>query len=187
MLIGGLMIHGINAGPLLLTNHPELVYCFFGVLLVGAVLVLLLQFFGMRSFPYILKTPANYLYTAIFMICTVGAYSDTKTMFNCWLMLIMGVVGIIMAVGNLPASPFILAYILGTMLETNMRKGLTYTDQGFLVFLTRPVSLILLLIAFFSLAWPFIRDYRDKKRLAAGKLSDTEKMAQNYQAKGEDD
>ncbi len=187
MLIGGLMIHGINAGPLLMTNNPELVYCFFGVLLLGAVLVLAFQFLGMRSFPYILRTPVNFLYTAIFMICIVGAYSDSHTMFNCWLMLIMGAVGIFMAVGNLPASPFILAYILGPMLEQNLRKGMTYTDNGFLPFLTRPVSLILLLIAVGSLVWPFIRETREKKRAAAGMMTDTEKMSLQYQAKGEDD
>lgn len=181
MLLGGLMIHGINAGPLLMTNHKELVYCFFGVLLLGAVLVLIFQFFGMRTFPYVLRTPVNYLYAAIFVICVVGAYSDSKTLFNCWLMLIMGIAGILMAVGNLPMSPFILAYILGPMLETNLRKGLTYTDQGFMPFLTRPVSLVLLCIALGSMAWPFIRDRRAAKRKAAGIQTETEKMAEAYQ------
>lgn len=177
MLLGGLMIHGINAGPLLMTNNPELVYSFFGVLLVGAILVLILQFFGMRTFPYVLRTPSNYLYAAIFVICVVGAYSDSKTMFNCWMMLIMGAIGILMAVGNLPLSPFILAYILGPMLENNLRKGLTYTDQGFLPFLTRPVSLILLLVAVGSLVWPFIREKRAEKRKLTGTQTETEKMA----------
>ena len=177
MLIGGLMIHGIDAGPLLMTNHPELVYCFFGVLLFGAILVLIFQFFGMRTFPYILRTPTCYLYAAILVICVVGAYADSRTMFNCGLMIVMGVVAILMALGNLPTSPFILGYILGPMLEENLRKGLTYGNKGFLPFLTRPVSLILLLVAVGSLAWPFIRDRRDAKRKAAGQESEVDKMS----------
>ena len=177
MLIGGLMIHGIDAGPLLMTNHPELVYCFFGVMLFAAVLVLILQFFGMRTFPYILRTPVCYLYAAILAICVVGAYADSRTMFNCGLMLVMGVVAMLMAVGNLPTSPFILGYILGPMLESNLRKGLTYSKNGFATFLTRPVSLILLLIAVGSLAWPFIRDRRDAKRKASGMESEVDKMS----------
>ena len=180
MLIGGLMIHGIDAGPLLMTNHPELVYCFFGVLLLGAVLVLAIQFFGMRSFPYILRTPTNYLYAAILVICVVGAYSDSRTMFNCWLMLVMGVVGLIMALGNLPTSPFILGYILGPMLENNLRKGLTYTSDGFGPFVTRPVSLALLLIALGSLLWPMIRDRRAEKKKASGQESEVDKMSQVF-------
>lgn len=180
MLIGGLMIHGIDAGPLLMTNHPELVYCFFGVLLLGAVLVLAIQFFGMRSFPYILRTPTCYLYAAILVICVVGAYSDSRTMFNCWLMLVMGVVGIIMALGNLPTSPFILGYILGPMLESNLRKGMTYTSDGFMPFLTRPVSLVLLLVALGSLLWPFIRDHREAMKKATGQESEVDKMSQVF-------
>lgn len=180
MLIGGLMIHGIDAGPLLMTNHPELVYCFFGVLLLGAVLVLAFQFFGMRSFPYILRTPTCYLYAAILVICVVGAYSDSRTMFNCWLMLVMGAVGIIMALGNLPTSPFILGYILGPMLESNLRKGMTYTSDGFMPFLTRPVSLVLLLVALGSLLWPFIRDRREARKKAAGQESEVDKMSQVF-------
>lgn len=180
MLIGGLMIHGIDAGPLLMTNHPELVYCFFGVLLLGAVLVLLLQFFGMRSFPYILRTPTCYLYAAILAICVVGSYSDSRTMFNCWLMLVMGVVGLIMALGNLPTSPFILGYILGPMLETNLRKGMTYTSDGFMPFITRPVSAVLLLIALGSLLWPFIRDHREARKKAAGQESEVDKLSQVF-------
>lgn len=180
MLIGGLMIHGIDAGPLLMVNHPELVYCFFGVLILGAILVLAIQFMGMRLFPYVLRTPTCYLYAAIFVICVVGAYSDSRTMFNCWLMLVMGGVGIIMALGNLPSSPFILGYILGPMLESNLRKGLTYTNDGFLTFFTRPLSGLLLCIALISLGWPFIRDYRDKKRKAAGIESEIDKMSEQF-------
>ena len=98
-------------------------------------------------------------------------------MFNCGLMIVMGVVAILMALGNLPTSPFILGYILGPMLEENLRKGLTYGNKGFLPFLTRPVSLVLLLVAVGSLAWPFIRDRRDAKRKAAGQESEVDKMS----------
>ena len=134
----------------------------------------------MRSFPYILRTPTCYLYAAILVICVVGAYSDSRTMFNCWLMLVMGVVGIIMALGNLPTSPFILGYILGPMLESNLRKGMTYTSDGFMPFLTRPVSLVLLLVALGSLLWPFIRDHREAMKKATGQESEVDKMSQAF-------
>lgn len=180
MLIGGLMIHGINAGPLLMTNNAQLVYCFFGVLVFAAVLTFALQLFGIRTFPYILRTPTCYLYAAIFAICFVGAYSEMSTLFNCWVMVAMGAVGFLMAVGNLPTSPFILGFILGPMLEQNLRMGLTYTDQGFLPFLTRPVSGILLLVAVGSMLWPFIRDARERRKAKAGKFSDVDKMAKKF-------
>ena len=183
MLIGGLMIHGIDAGPLLMKNNPQLVYSFFGVLLFAALITFIFQFFGMRSFPYILRTPVCYLYGAIFVICTVGAFSDSRTMFNCWLMVIMGFIGFMMGFFSLPKSPFILGFILGPMLEINLRMGLTYTDKGLLPFFTRPVSGILLLIAACSLAWPFIREKREAKRKAAGKISEVEKIVATFDIK----
>ncbi|MST55684.1 tripartite tricarboxylate transporter permease [Pyramidobacter sp. SM-530-WT-4B] len=183
MLIGGLMIHGIDAGPLLMVNNRELVYCFFGVLLFSAVLVLVLQFFGMRTFPYILRTPVCYLYAAILAICVVGAYADSNTIFNCGLMIVMGGVAILMAAGNLPTSPFILGYILGPMLESNLRQGLTYSQNGFVTFVTRPVSLTLLLIAFGSLVWPFVRDRRKAERHLSGTETEMEKMSKVFDVK----
>lgn len=180
MLIGGLMIHGIDAGPLLMTNQPELVYAFFGVLEFGAIVTLLLQFFGMRSFPYILRTPTCYLYSAIFVICFVGAFSDSRTLFNCWLMLALGVVGLLMGLGSMPLSPFILGFILGPMLEQNLRMGLTYTKHGFLPFITRPVSGILLAVAVLSTIWPFVRDRMEARKAAKGKVSEVEAMASAY-------
>lgn len=183
MLIGGLMIHGIDAGPLLMDNNAALVYCFFGVLMFSAFLVLVMQFFGMRTFPYILRTPVCYLYAAILAICVVGAYADSRTMFNCGLMIVMGGAGILMSVNNLPTSPFILGYILGPMLESNLRQGLTYSSNGLEMFVTRPVSLVLLLIALGSLAWPFIRDHLEARRKSAGKVSEIEKMSQIFDVK----
>lgn len=183
MLIGGLMIHGIDAGPLLMANHPSLVYSFFGVLLFSAILVLVLQFYGMRTFPYILRIPVCYLYAGIFLICAVGAFTDSRTMFNCWLMLTIGGLGMFMAAADLPASPFILGFILGPMLEENLRKGLTYTDNGFMPFLTRPVSCVLLLVAVGSLVWPFIRDHHEARRRARGEMTEVERMAAVFNVK----
>ncbi len=167
MLLSGLMIQGIEAGPLLMTNSKALVYAFFISLLLSTIVTFLLQFFGMRTFPYILKIPTHFLYAAIFAICYIGVYSNSMSLFTCLLMIGFCVVGFILAMGNMSSAPFILGFILGPMLETNLRKGLTYTSQGFLPFITRPVSGILLLVAVCSLFWPFIRDRRAAKK--AGK------------------
>ena len=81
-----------------------------------------------------------------------------------------------MAYGNLPLSPFILGFILGPMMEEYLRKGMTYSSQGFLIFLQRPLSLALLAIAVAFLFWPFIRDAREKKKKASGKVTELDKI-----------
>ena len=79
-------------------------------------------------------------------------------------MLFIAALGIVMDIFKLPISPLILAFILGPMLETNLRKGLTYTNQGFSVFLTRPVSAAFLLIALLSLIVPELKKRTTNKK-----------------------
>ena len=167
ILLGGLIIHGIESGPLMMTNSAQFVYVFFGILLVGALYTLAVQMFGMRTFPKILKIPYHYLFTAIAVICFTGAFSSTMSLFNCKLMLALGALGLFFAYAGLPSAPFILGFILGPMLELNLRKGLTYTETGFITFLTRPISGMLLCVAVASMFWPAIRERLEKKKKAA--------------------
>ncbi len=172
LLISALMIQGIDAGPMLMRSNADLVWTFFGCLLVANVVTFLVEWFGTRTFPYILKVPCCYLYAAIFVICMGGMYANTKSVFSCGLVVFMAFVGILMAYGNLPLSPFILGFILGPMMEEYLRKGMTYSDNGFLIFLQRPISLILLAITVAFLFWPFIRDRREKKKKEQGVQSE---------------
>jgi putative tricarboxylic transport membrane protein len=167
VLLGGLMVHGIQPGPLLFNNNPDIVYTLFAGILIAAMVVLFQQFFGMRWFPMILKIPYYYLYPCIIVMCFVGAFSSTNTTFNFLLMLGFGLLGMLMDMGKLPASPFILSFILGPMLESNLRKGMTYTDQGVITFFTRPISALLLLLAIASIVWPLVKDYIKARKSSA--------------------
>lgn len=156
ILLGGLMIHGIQAGPLLFTNNPEVVYSVFMTALISAVLILGMQFFGMRLFPTILKIPYHFLYPAIVVLAFVGVFVSSSTAFNYVLLLGFAGLGLLMEKVRLPVSPFILSFILGPMLELNLRKGMTYTDEGIVPFFTRPISGLLLFAAFLSIVWPYV-------------------------------
>lgn len=159
ILLGGLVIHGIEPGPLLFDQHPDFVYMLFGAILLSAVIVLIIELFTMPLYPKILQIPYHYLYPALLVICIVGAFTSTNTLFNCGMMLAMAALGIFMDIFKLPVSPLLLAFILGQMLEVNLRKGLTYSNDGFITFLTRPVSAAFLLIAVGTVVWPFISKY----------------------------
>ena len=178
LLISALMIHGIEAGPLLMSSNTVLVYCFFGTLLLGALVTFACEWFGMRTFPYILRTPTHYLYSAIFIICIVGLYANSYSIFNCGMMVFLGALGLFMIYGNLPYAPFILGYILGPMMEKYLREGLTYSSNGFLIFLQRPVSAALLAVMAFSLFWPFIRERRELAKKKAGKETEVDRQMQ---------
>jgi putative tricarboxylic transport membrane protein len=111
----------------------------------------------MRFFPLMLKIPYAYLYSVIIIMCVVGAYVSTNTAFNILLTLCLAIVSLIIDIAGIAISPLILGFILGPMLESNFRKGMSYSADGFITFLTRPVSAILLLLAIFTLVWPILK------------------------------
>ncbi|PNV59870.1 Tat pathway signal protein [Clostridium sp. chh4-2] len=167
LLLSGLMIHGLQPGPLMIGANPQVSYVIFAATLVAAVLVLFMQLFGMRWFPYLLKVPYHYLYGIILVMCFVGGYTSSNTMFNVVMMLVFAGLSILMDMAKIPSSPFILAFILGPKLEEYFRKGVSYGNNGIADFVLRPVSLIFLLVAVVSVAWPYIKDMLNKKKSAA--------------------
>ena len=164
VLLGALTIKGLEPGPLLFQNNPVYVYVLFGAAIISAIMVLVLQLGGIRLFPMILKIPYHYLYPAILVLCFIGAYSTSNTIFALGVMLTMTAIAVFLAWADIPTTPFILANILGGMLEKYLRRGLSYSTNGAVAFVTRPVSLIFLVVALVSLVWPTVSE-----KLKAGK------------------
>jgi putative tricarboxylic transport membrane protein len=164
MLIAGLTIHGLQAGPLFMTQQPDLSMLIFACVLVSAVVTYFLEILGKRWFPYILKIPYHYLYTVILVISYIGGYGISNTMFNIYVMLVLCLLAVFMSVGGLPTSPLVLAFILSSKLEGYFRKGISYAHGSYTEFFTRPISAALLAIAVFCVVWPIVSDARKKKK-----------------------
>lgn len=164
LLLGALMIHGVEAGPLMIRNNGALVNVMFVTVLVAALMVFALEIFGMPVYPRILKVPKYFLYPAIILICFLGAYSGEYTTMAIFMVVVFAGVGILMAWGDLPTSPLILTFILGNMLESNLRKAISYADNGWISFFQRPGSCILIIIAIGCAVYPFIKDFMKKTK-----------------------
>lgn len=157
LLLGGLTIHGIEAGPLLQKNEPVLVYMIFMAAVLGAVISMLIEVFGIKLFPLLLKAPYHFLYPAILVVSFLGAYTNASNMFAVYCALGFTALGIWMNYADIPATPFILSYVLGLTLESNFRSAVSYAHGDFSTFFTRPVSCVLLLVAVGSVAWPYLK------------------------------
>lgn len=157
LLLGALTIAGLQPGPLLFSSHPDFYYVLFGALFLSGVLVFILQFFGMRFFPKLLKIPVHYLYPVIILLALIGAFSEANTIFNVGIVILFGFLGIFMTVGGLPMMPLVLAYILTPLIETNLRRAVQFGSGSLLPFITRPVSCIFLVAVVVALFWPMIK------------------------------
>ena len=170
-LLSAMMIQGLTPGPLIMDTNPTFVATIFVSVLLCALLILVTQFLGVRFFPYILKAPYNLLFGTILAMCFTGAYSNGNSMFALKILFLFAVIGVAFQYFKIPQTPFVLAFVLAKNLETNFRKAITYsTTGGYLEFFTRPVSLILLLVALWSLLSPTLLPFI-KAKLAASKTA----------------
>ena len=150
ILLGGLMIHGLSPGPLLFTTSKEIVYGIFAALIVANIIMVFIEYFGMRIFVKLLRIPKHILLPIIITLCAIGAYGLNNRVFDAWSLLLFGGMGYAFEKYGFPLPPIILGFILGPIAETNLRRGLMLTQGDFLPFLTQPVSGTLLFIALVS-------------------------------------
>lgn len=167
MLLAGLTIHGLQAGPLFITEHKDVAYLVFACVLVSAIVTFIIQMLTKRWFPYILKIPYHYLYSVILTICYIGAFGVSNTVFNIYVMLGLCLLAIFLNIAGIPLSPVVLAFILCSKLEGYFRKGVSYSHGSYAEFFTRPLSLLFLLIAVGSVVLPVIKEHMKKKAARA--------------------
>lgn len=159
ILLGGLSLHGITAGPMLFTENVELVYAIFAAMILASILMLVLEFFGLRGFAKLLGIPKYYLLPSIFLFCVIGAFCLHNNMFDVWSVLLFGCIGYIFIKLSIPASPFILGFIIGPLAEINLRRGLQLSKGSFIPFIQSPIADFFFVLCVVSLVFS-IRNHR---------------------------
>jgi len=157
VLLGALLVFGIQPGPLLFEDQPDL---FWGVIIsmyVGNIFLLILN---LPLIPYIaklLKIPRPLLISLVIVFCMIGVYAISFNTFDLYLLLFFGLIGFLMRLGHIPAPPFILSFILGGMMEQSLRQSLTISNGSFSIFLQSPIALVFFVIAILALVLPLFR------------------------------
>jgi putative tricarboxylic transport membrane protein len=157
VMLGGFLVHGIQPGPMLFRTQASLIYIIFAALIVSSILMLVIEFYGLRLWVKLLKVPKHILLPIIFVLCVVGAFGLSSRLFDVWTILVFGVIGYGFVKFGIPQAPFIIGFILGPMAETNLRRGLMLTDGNFMGFITDPLSGAFLLIAVIAILWPIVK------------------------------
>jgi putative tricarboxylic transport membrane protein len=163
LLLGALMLHGLRPGPLLLSENPEIFWGVVASMYVGNVVLLALNLPLIGIWVKILKIPYRTLFPLILLFCLIGAYSVSNIVFDIFAMLLFGVLGYLLRKFEYEPAPLVLAFVLGPMLEQNLRQTLILSDGNLGVFLSRPLSAGALLIALFlllSAIFPFLQKKR---------------------------
>jgi len=137
---------GLQPGPSIFRNSPELIYAVYTAFIVSNILMLFFGQLAIRGASYLLRVPKNILMPLILMFCVVGAFAINNSLFDVGVMLAMGVLGYILEVNGVPVAPVVLGLVLGPILEKNFMFSMIKSNWNLTLFFSRPVAAILGLI-----------------------------------------
>jgi putative tricarboxylic transport membrane protein len=167
VLIAALLIHGIPAGPQLVTDHPQIFWGFVASMYVGNLMLLALNLPLVGLFVNVLRIRYAYLYPLIIMCCIVGVYEVNHSLIDVWFMLIMGVLGYLLRKFEFDPAPLILGLVIAPTFELSLRQTLIMSNGNWTIFFSRPIAGVLLVVAGLLLAMAAIsflarKDWREK-------------------------
>ncbi len=170
MLLGALTLHGITPGPLLFKNSGVLVYGIFAAFIVATLMMLVVEYGGIKIFIKVLEVPKYILLPVILILCVVGTYGTNHSMFDVWTTLLFGVIGYFMAKHKFPQAPMILGFVLGSTIEENLIRGLMYSNNNFWAFFQSPIAAAFMIFTMGMVVWTAYTQIRRSlaKRRAEG-------------------
>ena len=166
VMLGALTIHGIQSGPLFISQNPQLAYGIFAAYLLAHPIMIVIIALGMRWMMRIVTVPQAALFPVVLVLCVIGAFALNNTMSNVYILAAFGILGYAMAKCQFPLAPFILGVILGDQIEVNLVRALM-TDANPMLFFTRPISGTLLALSVVSIVAALWQHQRYVRRTAA--------------------
>ncbi|GAA3947187.1 tripartite tricarboxylate transporter permease [Allohahella marinimesophila] len=164
VLLGAFMAHDLMPGPLLFERAPDLMYGFFAILLVTNIMLIAFGLLAIRHLRHINRIPQGLLYPAVVVLCFAGAFSVNNSSFDLVIMLAGGVLGYGMRKTGVPIPPLVIALLLAPGLENALRQTLLLSNGSLSIFVTRPISLVLLSLLVLSIVvmiWRYVAIQRE--------------------------
>lgn len=156
IILGALVMFGLRPGPELFQNNGPLVWAVIASMYVGNILLLIMNLPLAGFFAMLLKVPYKWLYPPILALCITGVFSQANSVEDCWLLVAFGILGWAMKRYDWPAAPMILGLVLGPIFESSLRQSLTMSHGSGMIFMSRPISAVLIVIAVAAVIIPLV-------------------------------
>jgi len=165
IIIGAFMIHGLQPGPMMFLINVDIIYGLFIGLIVSSVFLFFLGSIAIRGFRFVADIPRGVLFPAVLVLCIYGVFAVNNNIFDVGVMFVMGWVGYIMLRLDIPAAPFLIAFILGPLLEDNFRQAMLMSGSSPAILFRGPITWFfwaLTLITIVAIARAGVRAVRDR-------------------------
>ena len=167
ILIAALTLHNIRPGPLLFQTNPEIVYGFMSSLLVANVVMFVFMLATLRWLARLLVVPKQYLVPVLLVFCVIGTYAVNNRLFDVWVMIGFGLLGLAFRALRFPVGPFVIGFILTPIAEFNLRSALISSEGRWSDFLARPISAVFVIAAVLVLLQPLVGRFVRARRAIA--------------------
>jgi putative tricarboxylic transport membrane protein len=166
LMAGAMMIHGVQPGPQVMTKNPELFWGVIASMLIGNLMLVVINLPLIQIWVTLLKVPYHLFYPAILVFCCLGVYTMNNSVFEVFLLVLFGFVGCLLMKWRCEPAPLLLAFVLGPLMEENLRRALVLSYGDATTFITRPISAALLVAAFGLLVLVLLPAFRRTRRAA---------------------
>lgn len=153
VILGAFMIHGLKPGPILFQQNLDIIYALFMGIMLSSIYLLLIGSVAIRGLAKIANIPNGLLYPSVLVLCVFGAYAINNSSFDLLVMFVMGIFGFLLMRAKVPAAPFLIAFILGPLLEDSFRQSLQLSAGDFSIFVRSWISWLFLVLAALSLGF----------------------------------
>jgi putative tricarboxylic transport membrane protein len=160
VILGAFLLHGVQPGPQIFSTQGPLVYAIFASTFAAVIGMGLLGYFAIRPLVKVLYLPEAVVSVFVIMFCLIGAYSEHNNITDLWMIVVFGVVGYLFERYRFPIAPMVLGAILGPVAENAFLTSMISYRNDWTIFLTRPVSCVVLLMAIVALLFPLYGRYR---------------------------
>ncbi len=166
LMVGAMTIHNIQPGPQVMTSNPQLFWGLIASMWIGNAMLVILNLPLIGIWIKLLTVPYRYLFPAIVLFCAIGVYSTNNNTWDVWMVALFGVIGYAFIKLGCEPAPLLLGFILGPMMEENLRRALLLSRGDWSVFVTRPLSATLLAMAVLMLIIVLLPSVKSKRQEA---------------------
>ncbi len=167
ILIGALIIHNLQPGPLLFATNPEVAYGVIAAYLVANLMMAVMMLAAVGWIARLMYLPRAYLLTAILLFCVVGTFALNNRFFDVWVMLGFGLIGFALEYCKVPLGPFVIGFVLAPIAEEQLRAGMMSAEGNFLALFERPFAATFFVVSILTLCWPLYQEWRQRRRASA--------------------
>ncbi|WP_028795178.1 tripartite tricarboxylate transporter permease [Thalassobaculum salexigens] len=173
VMLGALLIHNVQPSPTFITENPDLAYAIFIAFFLAHFIMIIMQAFCLRAFLLVVRIPMYMLAAVILAYCAIGVFALNNIQEDIWTLFVFGLIGYAMKLLGFPLAPMILGVVLGHVAELNLSRAISLsgtTDQFLLDMVTRPWALFFLVVAAFSVVFPWYQKARERAAWTLGYL-----------------